>query len=131
MPRPLRLAALGLLAACATPQEQCIARETRELRIVESLLAETEANLRRGYALTQVTVWRPVWVDCTPRVREGAPSPAPRICFDDRPETVTRPSPIVPEAEAAKRDSLIAKRNELLPLAEGHIAACRAAYPEA
>jgi hypothetical protein len=126
----LPLAALGLLAACATPQEQCIARDTRELRIVEQLLAETEANLRRGYALQEVTVWRPVWVDCTPWVRPGSPAAPRQMCFDDRAETVTRPKPIVPEAEAAKRDSLIAKRRELLPAAERSVAACRAAYPE-
>jgi hypothetical protein len=126
----LLLAALGLLAACATPQEQCIARETRDLRIVDNLLAETEANLRRGYALEEVTVWRPVWVDCTPRLRDGAPAAAPRMCFDDRAETVTRPSPIVPEAEAAKRDVLIEKRRQLLAQAERSIAACQAAYPE-
>jgi hypothetical protein len=126
----LPLVPLALIAACATPQEQCIARETRDLRIVNSLLAETEANLRRGYALQEVTVWRPVWVDCTPRVREGSPAPAPRMCFDDRAETVTRPSPIVPEAEAAKRDSLLKKQRDLSAEAERSIAACRAAYPE-
>jgi hypothetical protein len=129
------IAVLLLAAACGTPQEQCIARNTRDLRVVERLLAETEANLRRGYALEEVTVYRSEWVDCTPRVIvvEGQPEPEPperKLCLEDVPQTITRPKAIDLNAEAAKRDSLVTKRNELLRAAEGVIAACRAAYPE-
>ena len=50
MPRNLAaLAFLALLAACGTPQEQCIGRQTREYRTVAALLAEVNGNLARGY----------------------------------------------------------------------------------
>jgi hypothetical protein len=116
--------------ACGTPQEQCIARNTRDLRIVERLLAETETNLRRGYAIEEVTVYRPTLVDCTPRVPEGELEPEPRQCLDEVADTISRPKAIDLQAEAAKRDGLIQKRRELTAAAEGAIAACRAAYPE-
>ncbi len=43
--------AILTLAACATPQERCEARVTRELRTINELIDETRANLQRGYAL--------------------------------------------------------------------------------
>lgn len=45
------LAALPLLAACATPREQCLVSATRELTLIDSLIAETQGNLQRGYAV--------------------------------------------------------------------------------
>jgi len=39
------------LAACATPREQCIGQATRDLRVLNSLIAETQGNLARGYAI--------------------------------------------------------------------------------
>ncbi len=128
------IAALTLLVACGTPQQQCIARETRDLRVVEGLLAETEANIRRGYALEEVTVWRREWVECPVRYAPGTlepePPARPRLCRDDVPDTETRPRAIDLAAEARTRDGLIAKRAELSARAEASIAACRAAYPE-
>jgi hypothetical protein len=80
---PLALPLLLALVACGTPQEQCIARETRDLRVVERLITETQGNLQRGYALEEVFVERSVWVDCTPRVAEGEPAPKPQVCLDE------------------------------------------------
>ena len=39
------------LAACATPQERCVDRGTRELQTVQSEIARLQANLDRGYAI--------------------------------------------------------------------------------
>ena len=41
------------LAACATPREQCIGQATRDLRVLNSLIAETQGNLARGYAIEE------------------------------------------------------------------------------
>jgi hypothetical protein len=41
------LLSLLLLTACGTPQEQCINSVTRDMRVVDRLIAETEANLAR------------------------------------------------------------------------------------
>lgn len=39
------------LAACATPQEQCLSDATRDARVNARLIAETEANLARGFGV--------------------------------------------------------------------------------
>ena len=118
------------LVACGTPQEQCIARETRDLRVVERLIVDTEANLRRGYALEEVFVERTVWVDCTPRVAEGEPAPEPKACLDEVTDVETRPKAIDLAAEQRTLDSLLVKRRELQRAAADVIAACKTAYPE-
>ncbi|MGB8815084.1 MAG: hypothetical protein WCC57_18035, partial [Paracoccaceae bacterium] len=59
------------LTACGTPQEQCINRNTRDIRVIDRLIAETETNLSRGYALEEVTYYRHVWNRC------GPPPPPP------------------------------------------------------
>lgn len=126
-----------VLVACGTPQEQCIARETRDLRVVEKLIAETEGNLTRGYAFEEITISRPVWVQCAPVVLpapvEGAPPtppPSPRLCLEDEEETVTRPKAIDLASEQSKLSGLKTKRKQLSAAADRSIAACQKAYPE-
>lgn len=132
MPRlPALLAALALLAACGTPAEQCINRNTRDLRTVSKLVDETRANLQRGYALEEYTVWLPVWEYCPALpVAEGEEPKPRRLCMDERAETRTRPVAIDLNAETAKLESLLAKRAQLSAEAEPVIAQCRAQYPE-
>lgn len=131
------LSVLALLAACGTPQEQCIARETRDLRVVDRLIVETEGNLTRGYAFEEITISSTVWVRCDPvAVRpavDGAPVPppaAPRLCLDDEEETITRPKAIDLGAEQSKLSGLKSKRKELASAGNRSIAACRMAHPE-
>lgn len=125
------------LVACGTPQEQCIARETRDLRVVNRLIAETEGNLKRGYAFEEVVISRPVWRYCAPPPMplpvDGSPAPEPakpRLCLDDDEEIVTRPKAIDLGAEQSKLSGLKAKRQQLSAAADRSIAACRRAYPE-
>ncbi len=125
------------LIACGTPQQLCIARETRDLRVVDRLIAETQGNLDRGYAFKDVVISRTVWVNCAPwpepRPVEGAPVPrysSPRLCLEDRDETITRPVAIDLAAEQSKLSGLKAKRKQLAAAGERSIAACRKAYPE-
>lgn len=132
--RHLLIPALAVLAACGTPQQQCINRETRDLRVVERLIAAAQGNLDRGYAFEEVTVYTTEYVDCTPQVvvPAGAPVPAvePRLCLDEVPETIRRPVAIDLVAEQRKLDSLIVKRRDLTARAQDVIVACKAAYPE-
>lgn len=123
--------------ACGTPQEQCIARETRDLRVVDRLISEAEGNLKRGYAFEDVIVSHTVWVRCdpfpTPPPVDGTPArapPSPRLCLDDRDETITRPKAIDLAAEQAKLSGLKTKRKTLALAANQSIAGCREAYPE-
>lgn len=130
------LVLLALLAACGTPQEQCINRVTRDLRIVDRLIAETEGNLARGYAYEDVIVYRPVRVICDYYHRPGpadggpAPRPVPRYCWDEREYTEQRPTAIDLRAERSKLEGLRAKRVELSRSAATPIAQCQAQYPE-
>ena len=127
----LTFLALATLAACGTPQEQCINRNTRDLRTVDRLIAESEGNLKRGYAYETITVYEDYWRACPrPRPVEGQPPPPPRMCLDERPVTEQRPKAIDLKEEARKLASLKEKRKGLARQAEKVIAACKAQYPE-
>jgi hypothetical protein len=127
----LTFLALAALAACGTPQEQCINRNTRDLRTVDRLIAESEGNLQRGYAYETITVYEPEWSYCRGRPSvEGQPVPPPRLCLDERPVSKTRPKAIDLNEEARKLASLKQKRKSLARQAEAVIAQCKAAYPD-
>ena len=129
--RRLVFLTLATLAACGTPQEQCISQNTRDLRTVDRLIKESEGNLARGYAFETVTVYEDEWVYCPqPPVAEDQPVPPPRLCLDERPVTERRPKAIDLNEEARKLASLKEKRKSLARQAEKVIAACKAQYPE-
>lgn len=123
---------LATLAACGTPQEQCIRSETRDLRILDRLIGETETNIARGYALDEVHLTRDRWVLCRPRPLPGAtdPKPSPEMCLDEVDYTELRPRAIDLSAEARKLKSMQQKRTLLARQAAPRIKACQAQYPE-
>ena len=121
------------LSACGTPQEQCISRETREIRHLQGLLAEVEGNLARGYAYEDYEVPMTRWEQCGidhVTGRNGTVIEKPRMCLEDYTVTRTRDVPIDPEAEARKRDGLRSKIKQLTPGSQAAVRACKAAYPE-
>lgn len=126
--------ALLLLAACGTPQEQCISNNTRDLRTVERLIAESETNLNRGYAVERETVYmpsmRPCWAPGRPTKNNPNPAPVMRYCDVDVAQTFNRPVAIDLEAEADKLRQLKAKQRELSRRATEVVAQCRQLYPE-
>lgn len=139
----MRIPVLGLaltlaLAACGTPQEQCINRETRDLRVVDRLIAQLKVDIGRGYRMVdhEITVTR--WVPCglpppPPPPKPGMkppPPPPPRMCLDDFTRTVQRPEAIDIVAEKRKLAQLEVKRRSLVRQAAQAVAACKAAYPE-
>lgn len=127
----LLLLTLATLAACGTLQEQCINRNTRDLRTVDRLIAESEGNLQRGYAFETVTIYEDYWTYCErPAPAEGEPAQPPRLCLDERAVTEKRAKAIDLNDEARKLDSLRAKRQQLARQAEAVIAQCKAQYPE-
>lgn len=127
-------ALLCLLAACGTPQEQCIAQNTRDLRTVEKLIAEAETNLKRGYALEKETIRFAAFERCLipgrPTPENPNPAPVVSTCPTTREQTVTKPVAIDLEAEARKLAQLKDKRVQLSRAAEPVIAQCQALYPE-
>ncbi len=125
---------LTTLAACGTPQEQCISRNTRDLRTVEKLIAESQGNLDRGYAIDRYEVTVPDWEPCiryVPGTKEDpTPRPVSTTCRTWDTETRTRPRSIDLAQEAKQLQQLKAKQRELSRQAQSVIAQCRAAYPE-
>jgi hypothetical protein len=128
---PLTASALMLvLAACGTPQEQCISAVTRDLRVVDGLIKEAQGNLARGYAYEDVVKTIPQYVDCTPKPTEADPKPKPQMCLVDVAETVQKPVAIDLVAEQQKLDSLLTKRAAMAQAASPSIALCQQQYPE-
>lgn len=126
----LSLSVLSLLAACGTPQERCVQRNTRDLRTVEKLITEVQGNLDRGYALEEVTIYVPVWKTCIVPSADPAVAATTRPCLEDEAQTSTRPKAIDLNAERAKLESLYTKRDQLAREAEAVVAQCKAQYPE-
>jgi hypothetical protein len=122
--------AIVLLAGCGTPQERCIREATRDMAVVDQLIAETEGNLQRGFALQRETVYRTQFEDCTPDATASDPTPTRQMCPVQTPDTVTRPVAINLADESAKLASLQAKRTQQGTVAAAAMAQCRALYPE-
>ena len=128
---PLLLTALVALTACGTPQQQCIGAVSRDMRVVEGLIAETEANIARGYAIEETVQVRKQFVDCGfPPPTPENPDPAPKRCLQDVPYESRQPVAIDLNAEQAKLAGLRAKRAQQGAEVAPAIAACQAAYPE-
>jgi hypothetical protein len=123
------LALTLVLAACGTPQERCIRSATQEVRTLDRLIAEAEANLARGYAYESHEVVRHVWTVCDDHI--GPRRHVRHMCFEPVFRTVERPVAIDPQVEARKLDGLKERRAALARRATGEVAQCRAQYPEA
>ena len=134
MPRNILIGLLPVLivAACGTPQERCISRNTSEYRTVARLLAEVEGNLARGYAWEERQITRTEWDDCPYVVRgkDGERRVLYRSCLRDVVDTERYRVPIDPAAETRKRDNLEARKTALSRPAARAVDACKAAYPE-
>lgn len=134
MTRNITLAILPLLvlASCGTPQEQCISRNTSEYRTVQSLLAEVEGNIARGYAWGERSVPSTEWDDCPRYIRDkdGKVGIIYRPCLRNTVETERYRIPIDPAAEARKRDNLQARLKSMSAATRSAINACKVAYPE-
>lgn len=132
---PMRLAtfflipaALLTLAACATPREACISAVSRDARVLDGLIAETRANLSRGYAIAERQEVRTVRSTCQGRNPDGT-----RFRFAC-PETVTtavqEPVAIDLDAERAKLASLEQRQAQNAANQAEDIRQCVARHPE-
>lgn len=126
----LSVVLLGL-AACGTPQQQCIGQVTQNLSVLDNLIIETQANLTRGYAIVPAVRSVPEFVNCTPRATEENPDPRRQRCLVRTSQTYSRPAAIDLDAEAAKLASLQAKRQQVAVATAPAILTCQQQYPEA
>lgn len=123
-----------LLVACGTPQERCISTATRDLRTLNGLIEDSQANLARGFAYEEYTVNRSRWVHCQgPPVVDSDGDLVPGrtyMCLDDYTDTVRRPVSINLDEERRKLDGMLTKQRELNRIAAAQIEGCKAQYPE-
>ena len=126
LPSALPLALLAALAACGTPQEQCIRSATREIATVDRLIAEAQGNLARGYSYETREVTRWEWERCD----DWVPGTPPRMCWEPVTDWVRKPVAIDPAAEKRKLAALKERRAVLARQAETSVAACKRQYPE-
>ncbi len=123
MQRLLLLALIGL-AACATPRERCIAGATKDIRVLDRLIAESQGNIQRGYGYgtERYTTWD--FVVCGRR-KDGSF----HYCWEPYDRTRRVPVAVDLTAEQRQLDAMVRKRAELARQLGPQIAACNAAYP--
>jgi len=109
-----------LLAACATPQQRCEIQATRDLRVVNQLIGETQATLQRGYALREEQRTRVGTSICY----GGGDDFGYGFCWGNNTYTRTRPVAVNLDEERAKLQTLLQKREELEVQARAQIEAC-------
>jgi len=124
---------LLLLAACATPRQQCERAATRDMGVVSSLIVKTQQNLARGYALKREVRTRSVLQFCYGNTLndDGDGYVGATFCNNTETYTVETPVAIDVTAEQAKLRSLKAKLVELQQRSAQQLAACAAQYPDA
>ena len=124
----LPLMLCGLLAACATPREQCISRATSELRTTQAALAEARDNVARGYAVFRERVPYTVYDTCYRRHHAHGgllPYPCPRTHY----RTKSTPVPINVAEERRKIRALERQIPAQERRAKAGLAQCEVAYP--
>jgi len=128
MQRILLLIPLAVLAACATPREQCIASANRPLATLDRLIAETRGNINRGYGLVEVQDVRVLRTSCEGTNADGSTFRFP--CEET--ETFTRNQPITLDIteERRKLAQLETRRAEMARIAQPQIQQCIAMHPE-
>jgi hypothetical protein len=125
MRRLLTLALPLLLVACGTPRERCEIQATRDLRVVNELIAESQATLQRGYAFQTVQNTRPVATFCWGGSRwDDDWGAGTGLCWSNTTYTTREPVAVNLEEERAKLRNLIQKRDELEVQARAQIEAC-------
>ena len=116
--------ALALIAACATPQEQCINTASNEVRSIRSGISTAQGNIARGYAIH----------------RSQQAYEAPDICYDKNSKsyrcfhtqyrTIETPVSINLAEERRKLANLKKRLPAAMRQMNAGVANCRVLYPE-
>jgi hypothetical protein len=116
------LALCAALAACADPRARCEADAARDLRTIDQLIAETEANIARGFAIFRETDVRTTLQVCVA-------GDLVQLCSVNEPVARDRPVAIDRAAERRKLASLRERRAELQAPTRAALAQCAARFP--
>lgn len=128
--RRFAIALLIPLVACSTPREQCEYNATKDLNVVSQLIVETRQNIERGYALEVEVRSRPYFTWCVGDTLDSNGNVMMSWC--NRTETYETEKPVAVdiEAEKAKLQSLLKKRQSLKVSTRDALAQCAVTYPE-
>jgi len=127
--KQILIAPVLLLAACASPLETCKQDAVKDLRIVQALIADTQATIDRGYAIqteTRTVIYTNFCVG-TGVGRNG------NFSFCNYPQPVTTKTPVAVDLaqETRKLRSLKKKEAELQKSSRLAQQRCELAYPAA
>lgn len=128
MKKSLLLLPLLALAACSAPREQCISGANRPVATLDQLIAETQGNVDRGFALVEVQDVRVLRKTCEGTNDDGSTFRFP--CEET--ETFTRREPVsinVAE-ERIKLSQLQDRRANAVRTAQAQVQQCIAVHPE-
>lgn len=114
-----------LLAACASPLERCISNAGKELRVMSGLIATTQGNIDRGFGIRTEEFFENERQVCG--VANGKNIYCNVVVADSR----EVPFAIDLNVEAAKLNSLLAKRDEMEARRSAQVDQCQAAFPAA
>ena len=124
MYKAIPLAVLLALAACATPQQQCIAKVSGEYKGLAAQAQVARDNIARGYAIHRQRVPYRVVGTCTNTLGEPYP------CMQTRHRMQETPVAIDVAAERQKLAEIEARMAASKARTEAAVAQCRSAYPE-
>lgn len=131
--RTLPLVALLAVSACVGTQssdrDRCISRAGAQLTTLNRLIAETQANVARGYALETVRDVRTIDRTCRGQNADGTSFRYP--CPETIESTRRVPVAINLNDEQDKLNSMVARRTEMERSVQATIAQCQATYPVA
>lgn len=126
--KPLALLPLIALAACSTPQERCIGSATGQLRTLDRLIATTQGNINRGYALVEVEDVHVIRTSCEGHNEDGTTFRFP--CEETQTHTRREPVSINVAEERVKLEQLMANRSAAQENLGARVQSCRDTYPE-
>ena len=116
-----------VLTACATPREQCLASVSRDLAVNESLIAQTERTLERGFAVRREQRVQEVTRTCRGVTESGGE--VRTRCPDVIVRDVAVPVAVDLNAERAKLASLRARNATLRSRTAAAQDRCLALHP--
>jgi hypothetical protein len=122
----LPLTALLVLTACATPQQRCESRAVQDLRVLDGLIAETQATIQRGYAFQTVQNTRPTATFCWGGSYGDDWGAGYGLCWGNNTYTSREPVAVNLDEQRATLRSLQVKRVELETRVRAELAACAA-----
>ena len=127
--RRLLLLALVPLVACGTPQERCVRSVTKDVRVLDRLIATSRGNLERGYAYETQGYYDTEYRICGyTTIKKDKLRPI--WCLEDVWTTRRVRVAINLDDEAATLKTMEVRRAEMAHEAQPAIAECAALHPE-